>query len=57
MAMVVRKFNMFDHDQAADDLKYWLSKSPLERISAVTYLVNQTLKPRQKIDKIKFRKI
>ena len=35
MAMVVRKFNMFEHDQAADDLKYWLSKSPLERISAV----------------------
>ncbi|MFW0717343.1 hypothetical protein [Pedobacter sp. N23S346] len=57
MAMIVRKFNMYEHDQAADDLNYWLSKSLVERISAVTFLVNQTLKPGQKMDKTKFRKI
>lgn len=55
MAMVMRKFNMYEHDQAAEDLDYWLSKSPVERVSAVTFLVNQMLKPGQKMDRTKFR--
>lgn len=56
IAMVVNKYNMYEHDQAADDLSYWLSKTPLERISAVTFLVNQTLKLGQRMDKTKFKK-
>jgi hypothetical protein len=57
MAMVVRKFNMYEHDQDAEDLDYWLSKSPVERVSALTFLVNQMLKPGQKMDRMKFNKI
>jgi hypothetical protein len=57
MAMVVRKFNMYEHDQEAEDLDYWLSKSPVERVSALTFLVNQMLKPGQKMDRMKFNKI
>lgn len=41
-------------DQAADDLDYWLSKTPQERIAAVTFLVNQMLKPSQRMDKTVF---
>ena len=57
MAMVVNKYNMHDHDQSFEDLKYWLSKTPLERVSAVTLLIQQSLKPGQRMDKTKFKKI
>jgi len=56
MAMVAHKYNMDEHDQATQDLNYWLSRSPLERLSAVTYLVKQYLKPGQRMDKTKFKK-
>lgn len=51
IAMVKRQIAMKDTDQAEDDLNYWLSKTPQERIAAVTFLVNQTLKPAQRMDK------
>lgn len=57
MAMVVNKFNMHEHDQSFEDLNYWLSKTPVERVSAVTYLIQQALKPGQRMDKTKFKKI
>jgi hypothetical protein len=56
MAMVVNKYNMYEHDQASEDLNYWFTKSPLERLSAVTFLVKQYLKPGQRMDKTKFKK-
>ncbi|QPH40971.1 hypothetical protein [Pedobacter endophyticus] len=56
MAMVMNKFNMLEHDEAYENLNYWLTKSPQERISAVTFLINQTLKPGQRMDKTKFKK-
>jgi len=56
MAMVVHKYNMDEHDQGSQDLDYWLTKSPLERLSAVTFLVRQYLKPGQRMDKTKFKK-
>ncbi|RZJ79219.1 MAG: hypothetical protein EOO47_11435 [Flavobacterium sp.] len=57
MAMVVSKFNMHEHDQSLEDLNYWLTKTPIERVRAVTYLVQQTLKYGQRMDKTKFKKI
>ncbi len=56
MAMVASKYNMYEHDQASEDLNYWFTKSPLERLSAVTFLVKQYLKPGQRMDKTKFKK-
>jgi len=37
---VVKKRNLKD-DPTAEDLKYWLSKSPEERISAMEFLRKQ----------------
>ncbi|WP_353720717.1 hypothetical protein [Dyadobacter sp. 676] len=54
IAMVGRQFDMKAVDQAEDDLDYWLSKTPQERIAAVTFLVYQTLKPFQRMDKTVF---
>lgn len=57
MAMVVNKFSMHEHDQSFEDLNYWLTKTPVERVSAVTFLVQQTLNPGQRMDKTKSKKI
>jgi len=38
---VVKIKNLNDKDLILDDLKYWLSKSPEERIAAVDYLRRQ----------------
>ncbi|MBC6109888.1 hypothetical protein H7U22_05585 [Pedobacter sp. CCM 8938] len=57
IAMVVNKYNMHEHDQSLEDLKYWLTKTPIERVSAVTFLIQQHLKPGQRMDKTKFKKI
>jgi len=54
IAMVKRQFDMKKHDQASEDLKYWLRKTPQERIAAVTFLVKQQLKPGQKMDRTVF---
>ncbi|WP_165958094.1 hypothetical protein [Segetibacter sp. 3557_3] len=40
-------------DDAGDDLDYWLSKSPLERVAAVTSIVWLSLKKGQTLDKRK----
>ena len=38
---VVKIKNLNDKDFILDDLKYWLSKSPEERVAAVDYLRRQ----------------
>lgn len=57
MAMVVNRVKMDEYDQSFEDLNYWLTKTPNERVSAFTFLVQQTLKPGQRMDKTKFKKI
>ena len=37
----VKTKNLLRNDSIADDLKFWLSKSPEERVSAVEYLRRQ----------------
>ena len=51
IALVVRKVNMKDTDQSVDDMGYWLSKTPQERLSAVTFLIRQNMLPGQRMDK------
>ncbi|MBB6609996.1 hypothetical protein H7F15_03010 [Pontibacter sp. Tf4] len=47
---VVRKGPMKEIDEQ-EDLRYWLSRSPKERIEALTFIVSQYLKPGQRLDK------
>jgi len=52
--MVKRQLDMKTADQAADDLDYWLTKTPQERLAAVTFLIMQTLEPGERMDKTVF---
>ena len=38
MDKVVKKYNLKKHSSIEEDLAYWLSKTPAERIAAVDYL-------------------
>ncbi len=48
---VVRKALLKDIDESYEDMLYWLSKTPQERIAAVTELRSHTLEPGQRLDK------
>lgn len=38
---VVKKVNLSDYSEIKDNLTYWLSKSPEERVAAVEFLRKQ----------------
>ncbi len=40
-----------NQSQSLEDFSFWQSKTPQERLAAVTFLVNQNLKPFQRMDK------
>ena len=48
---VVRKAVLKDIDEGYEDMQYWLSKTPQERIAAVTKLRSHSLTPGQRLDK------
>jgi hypothetical protein len=48
---VSKKVSLKDFSQEDSDLRYWLSKTPQERLRAVTFLIEQNLKPGQKMDR------
>ena len=48
---VVRKAVLKEIDESYEDMLYWLSRPPRERIAAVTQLRAQSLKPGQRLDK------
>jgi hypothetical protein len=48
---VVRKAVLKDIDEGYEDMLYWLSKTPQERIAAVTQLRSDSLQPGQRMDK------
>jgi hypothetical protein len=41
MQKVVRKMNLRDFSEVKDNLAYWLSKTPEERVGALEYLRRQ----------------
>lgn len=51
IAMVGRQAHLKASGQAAEDLEFWLQKSPQERVAATTFLVKQSLRPGQRMDK------
>ena len=48
---VVRKVKLKDIDEDLENLHYWLSRPPQERLAAVTQLISFSLKPGQRMDK------
>jgi|GEM_PF-892282 len=48
---VVKKGLMKDLENDEDDLDYWLSKTPQERIAAITFLVMSSIKPGTRMDR------
>jgi hypothetical protein len=48
---VVRKALLKDIDEGYEDMLYWLSRSPRERMEAMTQLRAHSLKPGQWLDK------
>jgi hypothetical protein len=48
---VVKKGPLKDIENDENDLDYWLSKTPNERIAAITFLVMSSLKPGTRMDR------
>ncbi len=48
---VVRKAILKEIDEEYEDMLYWLSRPPQERIAEVTRLISHSLKPGQTMDK------
>jgi hypothetical protein len=51
MALVGKKINLKDANQEMYDLDYWLTKTPQQRLQAVTFLIRQNMPTGQKMDK------
>jgi pyridoxine/pyridoxamine 5'-phosphate oxidase len=48
---VVRRALLREIDEEEEDIQYWLSRPPHERIAAVTSLISKSLEPGQRMDK------
>lgn len=53
---ILRKVKLKEANDYAQDLKYWMAKTAAERLSAVTFLVRQSIKSDLKMDKTKIKK-
>jgi hypothetical protein len=51
MERVVRKVAMKGLDEGAENLEYWLSRSPVERLAAAAFIMGQSTKKGQRMDK------
>ncbi len=51
IAKIFNQTDLKNSNQALEDFSFWQSKTPQERLAAVTFLVNQNLKPSQRMDK------
>ncbi|MBB6002685.1 hypothetical protein [Arcicella rosea] len=51
IAMVFNQTDLKNSNQSLEDFSFWLSKTPQERLAAVTFLVNRNLKTFQRMDK------
>lgn len=48
---VLRRAKLKEIDEKHEDVAYWLSRPPNERVAAVTRLIAMHLKPGQRMDK------
>lgn len=56
IAPVRRRVMMKDANDEQHDLEYWLSRPVKERAAAVTYIISQSLKKGQRMDKTRLAK-
>lgn len=56
IAPVLRRVMMKDANDEQHDMEYWLSRSVKERAAAVTFIISQSLKKGQRMDKTKLVK-
>lgn len=56
IAPVVRKVTLKEANDEQNDLEYWLSRPVKERAAAVTFIISQSLKKGQRLDKTKLVK-
>ncbi len=54
---VGNKTTLKEYDQSYEDMKYWLSKTPQQRVAAVTFLVHQRLSEGEKMDRSRFSQV
>ncbi len=48
---VLKKGPLKDIENDDDDLAYWLSKTPNERVASITFLVLNSIKPGTRMDR------
>jgi hypothetical protein len=53
---VVRKAKLKDVNESLEDMMYWLSRPPQERIAAVTKIVRLCIEPGTRMDKVMWLK-
>lgn len=53
---LVKKGRQNELDEPTDDIQYWLTRPAQERISAVTFLVFQSIDANERLDKTAIRK-
>jgi hypothetical protein len=53
---LLRKVVLKEANDYTQDLNYWMTKTPAERLSALSFLVRQSIKKDQKLDKTKIIK-
>jgi len=49
---VIKKYRLSEHNQAAEDLAYWLSRPPEERVAAVDFLRKQVYGDSARLQKV-----
>jgi hypothetical protein len=52
----IRKIKLKEADDAKHDLSFWLSKTPLYRLAAVTEIISHSLKKQERMDKTRIVK-
>jgi len=57
LAPTVTKGLLHETDEAQEDLQYWLTRSAQERLAAVTFLVSQSIRNGERIDKSVVKKM
>jgi hypothetical protein len=53
---ILRKVVLKEANDYTQDLNYWMTKTPAERLSALSFLVRQSIKKDQNLDKTKIIK-
>jgi hypothetical protein len=48
---VVKKRSLKSFDEEEEDIRYWLSKTPQERIAAVTFMIGQSIYSGERMNK------